>query len=37
MSQHTELIVKLRKFADTLTAGIMTGHDHPNAGDKRGA
>jgi len=34
MSQHTELIVKLLKFADTLTAGIMTGHDHPNSQDE---
>ena len=34
MSQHTELIAKLRKFANTLTANIMTGHDHPNSQDE---
>ena len=34
MIQHTELIAKLRKFANTLTANIMTGHDHPNSQDE---
>ena len=34
MSQHTELIAKLRKFANTLAANIMTGHDHPNSQDE---
>ena len=31
---HSELIAKLRKFANTLTANIMTGHDHPNSQDE---